>query len=629
MLAPRFDPSSLSQDVSLERDEEPFNRKRKLSDSLAEGESSSESENSSECEDSSTSSDDEKNDSSEMDVLDSSSGEDEQMANSALDTVLDGVKGDHEVNISNSKHHSILQRLHNVAKNMNESEEKERHASDSNNDDEGLVKQDLAPLPQPKLPRDKKLAPQDSMRKNLNWLTSPIYADPSFKRPFSDFKFLSSFMLRNLNSMGYEEAFSVQNTVLEILLQDIDENKLRPDIRGDLLVNAATGSGKTIAYLIPIIEALHDRIVPRVRAIILVPTKPLISQVKSTMSQLSKGTSLSIVSLKSDLSIQEEARKLKAHEPDVIVSTPGRLVEHLSNNTLDLSALRFLVIDEADRLLNQSFQNWCDVLISKIEDVSSRPSMIFDQWKLKTQKLIFSATLTTDAGKIAGLQLQRPRLVIVNDKEQMVNEMFSVPPNLLEYKIQVGAAKSSIKPLILARFLLQSGKTSNVLVFAKSNEASIRLAKLLQILMNSLSLSHQTQVAYLNSTNNSTSVRQKTLKEFSTQKIGILVATDLIARGIDILSITDVVNYDLPISSREYVHRVGRTARANNHGNAYTFCFGRGEGKWFDKVLSNVGRSGKNVSLIALEINDLLHPEDRTIYEKSLQELQSHVLKRH
>lgn len=515
-----------------------------------------------------------------------------------------------------SKHLSIFEKFHSSIPNN----ELSLAESESESEDD-VEKQDLAPLPQPALPRDRRLVSNQAHLKNLDWLATPQYSSPELTKPFDQFP-LRRGILENLTTLGYKEAFSVQLSVLDILLEDIQKNKLLPDFRGDLLVNASTGSGKTLAYLIPIIEALTPRKVPRLRAIVLVPTRPLINQVKTTLQQLSKGTTLQVVTLKSDVSIKEEGRKLQQNQPDILVSTPGRLVEHLSNNSIDLQHLRFLVIDEADRLLNQSFQNWCQVLVSSIE--RHHPvgtSNISNKWQLRPQKMIFSATLTTDAGKLALLKFNKPRLVVVNAENRLVDELFSVPPTLAEYSISLGSAKSSFKPLILAKFLQAHNKLSNVLVFTKSNEASLRLSKLLSLLFQG-----SINVMHINSTNNTSSVRNKILKDFSSQAINILVATDLIARGIDIASISDVINYDLPNSSREYVHRVGRTARANQAGHAYSFCFGKGETKFFNKTMKEVGRGGREIEEVPFSMNEI-SAEDEKRYEDALKELLSQVQK--
>ncbi|KGQ81174.1 ATP-dependent RNA helicase DBP6 [Candida albicans P37005] len=513
------------------------------------------------------------------------------------------------------KHQTIFNKF----KQSTESEAIEQEKEEVEEEDANIEQHSLVPLPQPALPRDRKLSSVSTHTKNLDWLTKPQYASPSDKKAFTDFK-SSSFMIKNLEKMGFTEAFSVQISVLNMMLPEIEAQKLKPDRVGDILVNASTGSGKTLAYSIPIIESLYRRVVPRVRVIILVPTKPLINQVKSTLLQLSSGTNLQIAALKNDVSINDEKDSLTKSVPDIIVSTPGRLVEHLLNDSINLSSLQYLIIDEADRLLNQSFQNWSNVLLDKIDSQIN----IAEVWKLSVQKLVFSATLTTDAGKLSSLKFYNPRLIIVNDSKQLVNEIFTVPVTLSEFKIHLGVAKNSLKPLILTKFLISTNKLSNVLIFTKSNESSIRLTELLTSLFQKLSIN--LKIAFINSTNNRTSIRSKILKQFSNQEVNILITTDLIARGIDVASITDVINYDLPNSSREYVHRVGRTARANQVGYAYSFCFGKGENSWFKKLAHEVSRS-KEVENVDLNVKELISDRDEEIYQQALHELQQQAKK--
>lgn len=513
------------------------------------------------------------------------------------------------------KHQAIFNKF----KQSTESETIEQDKEEDGEEDANIEQHSLVPLPQPALPRDRKLSSVSTHTKNLDWLTKPQYASPLDKKAFTDFK-LSSFMIKNLEKMGFTEAFSVQISVLNMMLPEIEAQKLKPDRVGDILVNASTGSGKTLAYLIPIIESLYRRVVPRVRVIILVPTKPLINQVKSTLLQLSSGTNLQIAALKNDVSINDEKDLLTKSVPDIIVSTPGRLVEHLLNDSINLSSLQYLIIDEADRLLNQSFQNWSNVLLDKIDSQIN----IAEVWKLSVQKLVFSATLTTDAGKLSSLKFYNPRLIIINDSKQLVNEIFTVPVTLSEFKIHLGVAKNSLKPLILTKFLISTNKLSNVLIFTKSNESSIRLTELLTSLFQKLSIN--LKIAFINSTNNRTSIRSKILKQFSNQEVNILITTDLIARGIDVASITDVINYDLPNSSREYVHRVGRTARANQVGYAYSFCFGKGENSWFNKLAHEVSRS-KEVENVDLNVKELISDRDEEIYQQALHELQQQAKK--
>lgn len=594
MFSQRYDPYEENEPQNkLNNSKDSHTRKRKLSYDESSSDESSEESSSDEGSDEEENKQDEDN----MDIDDSST------LNNSKEQDPDYIR----------RHKSIFNKFKQSTTSTTEEDPEETKEQK----EETIETQDLAPLPQPELPRDRKLSSMSTHMKNLDWLTEPQYISPSDTKPFNEFQ-LSPFMINNLENMGFSSAFAVQVSVLDIMIPEIKAHKLMPDPFGDILVNASTGSGKTLAYLIPIIESLHKRVVPRVRAIILVPTKPLINQVKATFLQLSSGTNLQVMALKNDISINDEKQLLKNSIPDIIVSTPGRLVEHLIGDSISLSSLQYLVIDEADRLLNQSFQNWSQILLDRMNSAIN----ISEEWRLPVQKMVFSATLTTDAGKLSSLKFFKPRLIIVNDSKQLVNEIFTVPNTLSEYKIHLGVAKNSLKPLILARFLISKDKLSNVLIFTKSNESSIRLAELLTILFKKLSI--DINVSFINSTNNRTAVRTKILKQFSSQGINILIATDLIARGIDLTSITDVINYDLPNSSREYVHRVGRTARANQVGYAYSFCFGKGENSWFNTLIKDVSRKGE-VENIDLPVNDLISDSDEEAYQWSLQQLQQQV----
>ncbi|WPK22806.1 hypothetical protein PUMCH_000020 [Australozyma saopauloensis] len=604
MFAPRFDPDA---EVVEKASSKVLLRKRKLSNASVdlEADNSGEEDSSS---DSSSDSSDSSSDSS--DSSDSESDNEEDTQTPIPETPLNSVLTEDNMDVDlpeaqsqaseynadaqmeeivaadddyTSRHSKIFDKFKNI-----------RALESAGNDTESMEDvptQQLTPMPQPELPKDEELIATLTYLKNLDWLAKPAYSAPGTVRPFSDFD-LSPLIQKNLAKLGYKEAFSVQLSVLKILLEDIKKNKLSPDFRGDVLVNSSTGSGKTLAYAIPIVQALQNRTVPRVRAIVLVPTKPLIVQVATTLRELSQGTSLSIVNLTNDRSLKEEASRLRANVPDVIVTTPGRLVDHLSLGSVSLEALRFLIVDEADRLLSLSYQDWSQVVVSHIEKYFGTSRNLATTWNLAPQKLIFSATLTTDAGKMAMLKLSKPRLVVVNSVDRPMTEMFSVPTTLTEYKLKFLSLQTVQKPLLLLKFLLSTHRFNSVLIFAKSNDATIRLTKIFNELLPKLCVGKKMTAAFLNSTNNQSSIRSRILRDFDEKKVNFLVATDLISRGIDVSSISCVVNYDLPSSARDFVHRVGRTARANSSGDAVSMCFGDGELKWFETLMNDVGRSG-------------------------------------
>ena len=634
MFAPRFDPFvSENEDIHIDDiDSKVQERKRKLSTTSSEEalDDDDEDGDGDEADEAYQGDEKSKNFDRSQDIdsasIDNDSGESDALTSDTERTNKEEGNDTNNEKVYDSKYKSVFDKFRtSVAQKVNE-----QVGHTENLDPEGVESQNLGPMPQPQLPKDKFSKPKESQSKNLDWIATPKYVSPDMKKPFSELNpSLSSLMQRNLSSMGYTEAFSVQISVIEMLLEDIKKTSINPDTKSDLLINAATGSGKTLAYVVPIVESLHKRIVPRVRAIILVPTKPLISQVKATFHDLCRGTNLSVVSLRNDISIREESSRLRSHPPDVIISTPGRLVEHLTTESVNLKNLQYLVIDEADRLLNQSFQNWCRVLMSAINKYTQdKEKNISNFWRLRVQRLIFSATLTTNISELMSLELESPRLVVVNEEHNLVNEMFTLPSTLKEYKLKFGSSKSALKPLILAKFLLEQNKLRNVLVFAMSSESSMRLSWLLSSLLNNLQSAENILVAYINSTNNTVTNRAHILKSFSTGSINILVATDLIARGIDILSITDVVNYDTPNSSRDYVHRVGRTARALQSGFAYNFLFGKGEEKWFSNLTRNLGRGGKHIEDFSLDFFSSINENEIALYREYLEELKQNVVGR-
>lgn len=432
----------------------------------------------------------------------------------------------------------------------------------------------LEQIPQPAIVRDRLSKQTASEHKSVAWLnTTKIHYDNSMVKPFSDFSAdLHPRLLQNIQKHFSSESFPIQTALLENVLPVINfsleaTRKHLTRRVGDVLVNASTGSGKTLAYSIPIAQLLFKRTVNRLRVLIIVPTKLLINQVFDTISKLSQGSGLIVSISKLENSVREEHKKFLQSEPDILISTPGRLVDHLQMKSISMRNLQVLVLDEADHLLNQSFQNWCPELMQRIaaDKQDERPGNVI--------KMVFSATLTTNTEKLHGLNLHNPKLFLMDSVK-----LYNLPAKLQEFLIRIPTAKSSYKPLILLH-LLNRLKRSKVLVFVKSNEASMRLACLLNILIEK-GLGQQHSIQTINS-NSSKAENKRLVAEFAkadcTLQNKILITTDLMSRGIDINDISDVINYDPPISSQQYVHRCGRTARAHSDGNAYNFLVGKGE----------------------------------------------------
>lgn len=472
------------------------------------------------------------------------------------------------------------------------------------------VAAELIPLPQPKPVASKKSAISEIPR----WMAKPTFISVDSSCSFEEFA-LSRNTLKNLSNLGFQHAFAVQTKVIGQLMDDFKDG-VSPDRKRDVLVNSFTGSGKTLAYSIPVVEALKDRVVPRVRALIIVPTRPLTQQVRGVIESLSKGTSLRTLVLRTDRAFPEEQKLLDSYAPDIIVTTPGRLVDHIQTTPgFDLSSLKYLVIDEADRLLNQSFQEWVSVVMKAIPNKANPPQR-------PVQKLVFSATLTRDPGKLASLNIgSYSRVFIVGDRPDVDLE-FTVPDTLTEKVISYKSTTN--KPLILLQVLEHFSMIKNTIVFAKSNEAAARLARLLT-LMDEEAFNLGIKVAKCTGEMDVSS-RRKCLRQFGLGEIGILVCTDLIARGIDISSVQNVINYDLPVGKREYVHRVGRTARAGASGTAWTLVGGKGEKRHFHDMTSSIFR---NNEIEELDSRELVDPSQRQEqeqgYEKALSQLEEEV----
>ncbi|KAI1382815.1 P-loop containing nucleoside triphosphate hydrolase protein [Hypoxylon trugodes] len=330
---------------------------------------------------------------------------------------------------------------------------------------------------------------------------------------------------------------------------------------------------------------------------------------------------------------------------DILISTPGRLVEHIKYTPgFSLDFVRWLVVDEADKLLGQNFQQWLEVVIPRLQS-NENNSRNHKQSNLSgVRKIVLSATMTRDLDRLEGLKLRWPKLVmlegsgIANEAEVAISQAELVLPELLE-EAALKVSDPNLKPLFLVD-LLQSnyilgqigtneskqdpsdddtsssgsdsesesdadsgletsfkpprvtppdGNTPSVLIFTKSNETALRLSRLLSLLSPSLgslagTLTSTTQYA----------TRRRTIRSFLAGKLRILGASDLVARGIDLPSLDHVINYDMPSSIASYVHRVGRTARAGKTGKAWTL-FTNPEARWFwNEVASETTIQRKN-----------------------------------
>ncbi|KAL2109945.1 hypothetical protein VUR80DRAFT_1811 [Thermomyces stellatus] len=528
------------------------------------------------------------------------------------------------------------------------------------------------------------------------WIAEPIRVEETTCAPFTSLG-IPEKVARALELKGYKEAFAVQTAAIPLLLPTAKR------LQGDVLVSAATGSGKTLAYAIPIVRDISLGVVTRLRALVVLPTRELVKQAKEAFESVSAafdgqgkkrvriGIAYGSQSLKTEQGAlvtreevydpeayqnaeDEEARKdsllenestgkgiLKGTLPDHVVSfgsavdvlicTPGRLVDHIQQTEgFVLDYVRWLVIDEGDKLLGQNYQNWIPIVTGALraaEDNAALGARDFPQSNLSGVRKVFLSATLTSRGSLAAmreLELRRPRLVVLGgeraDKAEHV-----LPMKLREYAIRL--KDENLKPLYLNELLLsdrlragqaaspevESGSdsdsdsdssvskaafTSTALIFTKSNESALRLTRLLSHLSPAL--------ASLTATLTSATpphVRRRTIAQFASHRIRLLVASDLVARGIDLPLLDHVVNYDLPPSVEAYVHRVGRTARAGREGCAWSLVPDGKEGGWFwGEVVkgARIHRENK-VERVVLGNEGEISEEKVEEYERALGEL--------
>lgn len=551
----------------------------------------------------------------------------------------------------------------------------------------------LEPLPQP-APAEE--GPRASVLAALpQWLREPTTVASSASVPFANLS-LRSTSVDTLTTKGFKDALAIQSAVIPLL-----QGSKRHD--GDLCISAATGSGKTLAYALPLVEALREKHGHRLRGLIVVPTRELVAQAKETLDMLTGDTGLQVATAVGSKTMVEEQTALMTervrYDPqqyrieqakvidedqelmnwdfddivreksevipdhvvqhgskvDILICTPGRLVEHLkSTKGFTLEHIQWLVIDEADRLLDESFQDWVDTVIPELEymptlsDVEHKLQMgsPFNRQRI-VQKVILSATMTKDVGKLVPLKLRRPKLVVMEGNsvhagqaDDEGKEALELPDTLIEYAVPI--EDSSTKPLGLLKIMetplpdtttrlskstsstqdpgtsdtdytsdsdssssstsssssssISNTKTSQptpspplhgTLIFTRDNENALRLSRLLSLLRPTLA----PFISTLTKSTTSTGGR-KTLTRFQKDKLSILVASDRASRGLDIPNLARVINYDVPSSLVSYVHRVGRTARAGREGVAITLVEGH-QARWFWNEVARTERVGR------------------------------------
>ncbi|XP_066500320.1 ATP-dependent RNA helicase DDX51 isoform X2 [Hoplias malabaricus] len=464
------------------------------------------------------------------------------------------------------------------------------------------------------------------------WLAEPDVIERDIKSnlvPICEVVCICPLLQKKLEANGIKNFFPVQAEVIPAVLETVNSGLLigrggyRPR---DFCVSAPTGSGKTLAFVIPVIQALLTRVVCEVRALVVLPTKELAQQVYKVFCSYAEGTGLKVVLVAGQKAFAAEQAALSETKEglwrslaDIVVATPGRLVDHINkNNDFSLQHLRFLIIDEADRMIDSMHQAWLNQVIKAVYKCGSGShTSIFKRVEpgpitvaslsppqMPLQKLLFSATLTQNPEKLQQLGLHQPRLFSSTHTSAQhgthTEEKFNFPQGLTEYYVCCTMSK---KPLLILHFLLRL-KFHPALCFTNSREAAHRLFLLVKLFGG-------VEVAEFSS-RLSPGERQKTLRSFEQGKIALLISTDAAARGIDISGVKCVINYDAPQYIRTYIHRVGRTARAGKAGVAFTFLLGIQE-KSFKEMVLNAGSPGL--------LKQTIKPESLKVMESRYEEV--------
>ncbi len=332
--------------------------------------------------------------------------------------------------------------------------------------------------------------------------------------------------------MGYTRPTPIQHEAIPLLLNG-----------RDLLASAATGSGKTAAFLFPILHQLQDRPRGSTRALVLTPTRELAAQILDHFRALSAGTALRAAAVVGGVAPGPQMRAFQTGT-DMIVATPGRLLDHFRHPYANLAGLEFLVLDEADRMLDMGF----------LPDVRR----ILTHLPRKRQTVLFSATLPTPIVGLAQRMLRGPAEIHIEPKpvpaRGITHRAYAVPPEL--------------KARLLLEILRQEAP-ARVLAFTRTRHRANRLAKFLD--------RHSVRCGRIHGSR-SQAQRTEALAGFRKGRFQVLVATDIAASGLDVVALDMVVNFDLPNAAEDYIHRVGRTARAEATGNAYTLVAPEDEG---------------------------------------------------
>jgi ATP-dependent RNA helicase RhlE len=378
----------------------------------------------------------------------------------------------------------------------------------------------------------------------------------------------SANLLKAVKESGYKKLTPIQQQAIPVIRTGVD-----------VLATAQTGTGKTAAFTLPILDSLAKisadnkkqvTSAPLLRALVLTPTRELAMQVADNIANYSKYLALSSGVIAGGKKMETQTKMLKKGV-DVLVATPGRLLEHLNLRTLDLSHVKFLVLDEADRMLDMGF-------LTDIEKVLAAV-------KQKHQTLMFSATFSNKVKTLAKQILKTPKTIEVAKQNATSGKV----------KQSVYWVSEQRKRELLSE-IIGVNNWQQVLVFAGTKESANLLAKELALDGIKTALCHGDK---------SQGSRNQALEKFSQGSIRVLVATDVAARGLDIADLPYVVNFHLPFLAEDYVHRIGRTGRAGKTGTAISLVSPKDE-KFLDNIETLIERKFERIVMPGYELERAL-----------------------
>jgi ATP-dependent RNA helicase RhlE len=411
--------------------------------------------------------------------------------------------------------------------------------------DSGAGSQPFAPrpmAPRPMAPRP--MTPRPAQQQAPRPIAQPIVAPQAAPQPSEpvatrfDQLGLTPDLLATIAAQGYTEPTPVQARSIPIVLAG-----------RDLLASAQTGTGKTAAFVLPILQLLNAsrppvRFLPGgkvkrgftglpIRCLVLTPTRELALQIEESVRTYGAARPIKSTTIYGGVGFQPQVRTL-ATGPEIVVATPGRLLDHAGQNTIDLRSVEILVLDEADRMLDMGF----------IRDIRR----VLELLPAKRQNLLFSATFSDEIRGLANGLLDNPAEVQVARRNAAI-----------ELVRQVVYPVDRERKRELLSHLIRSGRIDRALVFTRTKHGANRLAE---------QLGHDGILAAAIHGNKSQGQRVKALDDFKAGRVAILVATEIAARGLDIDGLPHVVNFELPMVAQDYVHRIGRTGRAGMEGDA-------------------------------------------------------------